>query len=108
MFSDGCLDLSANLLIGNMILVQTVQQPLVASHLKGLCSILKLSVTVHDSQAYRNMEMTRDRISFYFHPRDMLLSLQIGIGFVRAAVACAILERISGLEPSSEQLLQGT
>ena len=46
--------------------------------------------------------MTRERISFTFYPRDMLLSLQMGFSFVRAAVACAILERTSGLEPSSE------
>ena len=61
------------------------------------------AVKVHDSQAYRNMEMTRERISFTFDPRDMLLSLQMGFRFVRAAVACAILERTSGLEPSSEK-----
>ena len=46
--------------------------------------------------------MTRERISFTFDPRDMLLSLQMGFSFVRAAVACAILMRTSGLEPSSE------
>ena len=34
------------------------------------------------------MEMTRERISFTFNPRDMLLSLQMGFSFVRAAVAC--------------------
>ena len=48
------------------------------------------------------MEMTRERISFTFDPRDMLLSLQMGFSFVRAEVACAILERTTGLEPSSE------
>ena len=48
------------------------------------------------------MEMTKEPISFTFDPRDMLLSLQMGFSFVRAAVACAILERTSGLEPSSE------
>ena len=48
------------------------------------------------------MEMTRKRISFTFNPEDMLLSLQIGYGFARAAVACSITERISGFEPSSE------
>ena len=48
------------------------------------------------------METTRERISFTFDPRDMLLSLQTGFRFVRAAVACTILERTSGLEPSSE------
>ena len=62
------------------------------------------AVNVHDSQAYRNMEMTRERISFTFDPRDMLLSLQMGFSFVRAAVVCAILERTSGLEPSSETI----
>ena len=60
------------------------------------------AVKVHDSQAYRNMEMTRERISFTFDPRDTLLSLQMGFSFVRAAVACVDLERISGLKPSSE------
>ena len=48
------------------------------------------------------MEMTRERISFTFDPKDMLLSLQMGFSFVRAALACAILERTYGLEPSSE------
>ena len=32
----------------------------------------------------------------------MLLSLQMGFRFVRASVACAIIERTSGLQPSSE------
>ena len=59
------------------------------------------AVKVHDLQTYRNMEMTRERISFTFDPRDTLLFLQMGFSFVRAAVACAILKRISGLEPSS-------
>ena len=44
----------------------------------------------------------REHISFTFDPRAMFLSLQIGFSFVRAAMACAILERTSGLEPSSE------
>ena len=46
--------------------------------------------------------MTRERISVTFDPRDMLLSLKMGFSFVRAAVDCSILERTSGLEPSSE------
>ena len=48
------------------------------------------------------MEMTRERISFTFDHRDMLLSLQISLSFVSAAVACAIPERNSGLDPSAE------
>ena len=51
-------------------------------------------VTVHDSQAYKNMEMTRECISNTFDPKDMLFSLQIGFSFVGPAVACPILERI--------------
>ena len=50
------------------------------------------------------MEMTGERIGFTFDPRDMLLCLQIGFSFVRAAMACAILGRISGLKPSSESI----
>ena len=49
--------------------------------------------------------MTRERISFSFDPRDMLLSLQMGFSFVRAAVACATLQRTSGLEPLSELIV---
>ena len=41
---------------------------------------------------------------FTSDPRDMLLSLHIGFSFVRAAVACAILERTSGFQPSSETI----
>ena len=41
------------------------------------------------------MEITRKCISFTFDPRDTLLSLQMGFSFVRAAMACAILKRIS-------------
>ena len=37
--------------------------------------------------------MTRECTSFIFDPRGILLSLQIGFSFVRAAVACAILEK---------------
>ena len=46
------------------------------------------------------MGITRERISFTFDPRDMLLSLQIVLSFVRDAVACTILVRISGFETS--------
>ena len=50
----------------------------------------------------KNIEMTRELIRFIFDPRDVLLSLQIGFRFVRAAVACAIFGRISDLELSSQ------
>ena len=56
---------------------------------------------VHDSQAYRKMDVTRERISRILELREILLSIQTGLSLVNAAVDCAILESISGLEPSS-------
>ena len=46
--------------------------------------------------------MTREPIDYIFDQRDVLLSLRIGFSFVTAALACAILERISGFDPSFE------
>ena len=59
------------------------------------------AVRVHDSQAYRKMDVTRERISRILELRKILLSFQTGFNLVNAAVVCAILESIPGLEPSS-------
>ena len=53
---------------------------------------------VHDSQAYRKLDVTRERISRMLELRETLLSIQTGFSLVSAAVVCAILERISGLK----------
>ena len=45
--------------------------------------------------------MTRERISRILELTEILLSFQTGFNLVDAAVACAILKSISGLEPSS-------
>ena len=45
--------------------------------------------------------MTREHISCILELREILLSLQTGFNLVNAAVVCAVLERLSGLEPSS-------
>ena len=58
------------------------------------------AVRVHDSQAYRKMDLTRERISRILELREILLSFQIGFSIVNADVVCAILESISDLEPS--------
>ena len=55
---------------------------------------------VHDSQAYRKMDVTRECISHILELREILLSFQTGFSLVSAAIVCAILESISGLEPS--------
>ena len=59
------------------------------------------AVRVHDSQTYRNMDVARERISRILELRKLLLSIQTGFSLVNAAIVCAILESISGLEPSS-------
>ncbi len=47
------------------------------------------------------MDVTRERISRILELTEILLSIQTGFSLVNAAVVCAILESISGLEPSS-------
>ena len=67
------------------------------------CILLwSLAVRVHDSQAYRKMDVTRERISRVLELREILLSFQTGFNLVNAAVVCAILASISGLEPSTD------
>ena len=72
-------------------------------HLISMAFILLWSsaVRVNDSQAYRKMGVTRERISRILELREILLSFQTGFNLVNAAVVCAILDNISGLEPSS-------
>ena len=47
------------------------------------------------------MGVTKERISRISELRELLLSIQTGFSLVNAALVCAILESISGLEPSS-------
>ena len=72
-------------------------------HLISLACILLWSsaVRVHDSQAYRKIDVTRECISRILELREILLSFQTGINPINAALVCAILESVPGLEPSS-------
>ena len=47
------------------------------------------------------MDVTRECTRHILELREMLLSFQTGFNLVNVAVACAILENILGLEPSS-------
>ena len=58
---------------------------------------------VHNSQAYRKMDVTRERISRILELREILLSFQTGFNLVNAAVVCAIMESISDWELSKPQ-----
>ena len=51
---------------------------------------------VHDSQAYRKMDVTREHISRILELREILRSFQTSFSLFNAAVVCAILESISG------------
>ena len=77
-------------------------------HLISMACILLCTsaVGVHDSQAYREMDVTRERISRILDMIEMLLSFQTGFNLVNAAVVCAILESTSGLEPRQIHLSQ--
>ena len=55
---------------------------------------------VNDSQAYRKVDVTRERTSHTLELRELLLSFQTGFNLVNAAVVCAIPESISGFAPS--------
>ena len=47
------------------------------------------------------MDVTKKHISRVLELREILLSFQTGFNLVNAAVVCAVLEGISGLEHSS-------
>ena len=69
------------------------------------CILVSVSaVSVQDSQACRNMDMTRERISLIFELSAIFLSFQMVLSFVSAAVVWAILARISVLDPSSAMI----
>ena len=70
-----------------------------------VCIFLSISaVNVQVSQDYKNMDMTMERNSPIFELRSMFLSSQMILTFVSAAMVLAILERISGMDPSSETM----
>ena len=54
------------------------------------CILLwSFAVRVHDSQAYRKMDVTKEPISHILELREILLSFQTGFNLVSAAVVCA-------------------
>lgn len=74
-------------------------------HLISDVCIIFSSFAVNDSQPHWNIGIIRERISFTFNLRTVLIFLHIGPILVRAAVACATIERTSGFEHSSETIV---
>ena len=92
-----CLPSSvSHFFFGDVVSVCDSEELSEASHLLSVST-----VSVQDSQAYRNMDMTRERISLVFELSAIFLSFQMVLSFASAAVVWAILARISGLDPSS-------
>ena len=98
---DCLLDLGTDFLVGNIWSLYEMRS-ILRYILIPIAFILLWSsaLMVHDSQAYRKMDVTRGRISRILELREKLLSFQTGLNLVSTAVVCAILESISGLEPS--------
>ena len=53
---------------------------------------LSFAVRVHDSKAYRKIDVIRERISRILELTEMFLSFQTGFSLVIAAVVCAVLK----------------
>ena len=87
-------------LVGNMVFVYEVHS-ILRLHLISMACILLWSsaVRVHDSQAYRKVDVTRERISRILELTEILLPFQTGFNLVNAAVVCVVPENISDLEP---------
>ena len=90
----------SHLFVGDVVSVGDAEELPEASHLHGLYP----SLCVQDSQAYRNMDMTRERISLISELSAIFLSFQMTLSLASAAVAWATLARISGLDPSSAMI----
>ena len=72
-------------------------------HLISVARILICSsaVTVQESEAYNNMDVTMEHIIRILELREIFLSFKTGFSLVNAAVVCAKMDSISGFEPSS-------
>ena len=100
-WSNCLLDLGTDFLVGNTFFVRDALYLAVAPISMACILLWSSAVWVHDSQAYRKMGLTRERISRILELREIFLPFQTGFNLVSAAVVCAILDSISGLEPSS-------
>ena len=70
MWSNCLLDHGTDFLIGNMVFIGVVLYLAVALHLHGLYSLWSSAVRIHNLQAYRKMDVTKEQISLYFYVND--------------------------------------
>ena len=100
-WSDCLLDLGTDFLVGNTVSARDAQYLAVAPLFHGLYSFLELCCEGPLFTSIRKMDVSRERISRISELREVLLSFQTGFNLFNAAVVCAILESICGMEPSS-------
>ena len=94
----GLPDSVPHFLICNMISVGDARK-----HLISVACIFfsNSAVGVHVSQAYRKIEMTKERINLILELSAMFLSFHMVLSFVNAPMVWAILDSISWFVPSS-------
>ena len=98
--SNCILDSVANFLVCPMVFVGNVQKSRIASHLKGLDLSIDFCCQGPALTGIKKVDKMSVRISLTFEASEMNLSLHMIFNLERAL--CAILERISGLDPSLE------
>ena len=98
---DGVSSSGFHFLIGYVIGYGSLREHLISS----ACILLSMSaVMVNVSDAYKNMDMARERISLILELMAMFLSFQLAFSLVIATEVWAILDSISGLDPSSDTI----
>ena len=89
---------ASHVFVGDVVFVRDAKEMSETS----VCIFLSISaVNVQVSQEYKNIDMTRERNSLIFELRSMFLLSEMILSFVSAAMVWAILECISGTDPSS-------
>ena len=103
MQSNCILDYVVNLHVRKMVVVGNIQKSSIASHLKGLDTYFEFCCQYPDL----TLDMMSVRTSLILEASELFLSLHNMIfNLERAAAVWAILERISGFDPSLEMIAQ--
>ena len=97
--SNGFPNPASHLFVGDVVFVRDAKGTSETFQFHCLYFLSIFAVNVQVSQEYENMDMTRERNSLIFELKSMILSSQMTLSFVSAAMVWAVLERISGMDP---------
>ena len=104
MHSNGILDSAANLLVRHMVFVGNVQRSPIASHLKDLDPSLAFCCQGPPLSGIKEGGKDEHQNQLTLEAGEMFLSLHMIFSTERVAVVWAVLERISGFDPSLEMI----